>query len=277
MEKKICLLLLTIFCCTKFYSQGPWTHGKNKAFVQTGVSGFFYNKITINNNDTNLPGTISDITTQLYAEYGIADNLDVSLIVPFKTIQSNSKDGLHSNSLTGLSNITLGCKYNFYNKHLKISTGIYFSTNTNHSNDMAALKTGYDASTLLPYLTLGSSHGKIYYFATIGYGYMTNQYTDFVKIGGEIGYNFIKKTHVILNFDVKKAMQVERNFDSIDNKLYQTTALYIDKQQFFAVGIKLNHEIIKNKFGINIGAIGAIYLDNLPIAPSINSGLYLKL
>ena len=273
-------LLTVLFCTiisTSIFSQSPWTQQKNKAFIQTGFSGIFYDKIRVNKNDQAVNSNVSDITTQLYAEYGILNKLDVSLIVPFKIISIASNNGSKTESLTGLGNVTVGLKYILSDKNFKISGGFYVSANTRQTNTDAALQTGYNATTILPYLSMGSSSGKIYYFVNMGYGYMTNNFTDFIKIGGEIGYNFIKKTHVIFNFELKKATNTESNFDSLTNKLFQSTALYIDSQEYLSIGLKLNHEIITNKFGVTVGAIGAPYLSNLPVAPSINAGVYLKL
>ena len=268
--------LLVIFY-NPLYSQSPWTQGKNKAYIQAGFSGIFYDKTRIDNQDVSLNANLSDITSQFYSEYGLTKDLDVSLILPYKTITIKLKDGSKTESVSGFGNISIGLKYKFLDKKWKISSGLFFSSNSNSSNEAIGLRTGYNATTLLPYLTVGSSQNKIYYFANFGFGYMTNNYTDFVKIGGEFGYKFLKKTHVILNVDLKKAMKTESYFDSADNGLYKNTALYNDKQEFYGVGIKVNHEFIADKLGLNVGAIGAFYLNNLPVAPSINTGMYYKL
>lgn len=268
---------LFIIFYTTVFSQGPWTQGKNKAYVQAGFSAIFYDKIRIDDKNVTLNTNLSDITTQLYSEYGITNNLDISLIVPFKTITAKLKDGSKTESLSGFSNVTIGLKYKIYDHKWKISSGLFFSSNSVTSNETIALRTGYGATIFLPYLSIGLSKNKIYYFANFGYGYMTNQYTDFIKIGGEVGYKFLNKTHIILNIDLKKAMKAEQYFDSTENAQYKTTALYNDKQEFYGIGVKLNHEFINDKFGINIGAIGAFYLNNLPAAPSINTGIYYKM
>ena len=111
------------------------------------------------------------------------------------------------------------------------------------------MRTGYGANTFFPYVTIGSSTGKFYYFSNIGYGYMTNDYTDFIKIGGELGYKILAKTHFILNLDLKKPLTTEKYFDSTENNLYQFSTNYIDSQQFFGLGFKINHEFVTDKFG----------------------------
>lgn len=277
MKKATFLIVLVNLFLTTTQAQGPWTKGKNKAYIQAGFSGIFYDKVRVNDKDIDLPVDISDVTTQLYSEYGITDNLDVSLILPFKTISGKSKVSGASESISGLGNLTLGLKYKVYDKDWKISAGLFYSANSGSKKEAIGFRTGYGANTFLPYITAGSSRGKMYYFANIGYGYMTNEYTDFLKVGGEFGYKFLEKTHVILNLDLKSALSKEKYFDSVENSFYQLSTTYIDKQQFFGVGLKINHEFISDKFGANVGAIGALSQNNLPLAPSFNLGVYYKL
>jgi hypothetical protein len=52
------------------HAQSPWTKEKNKAYVQI-VSGLFYNTAQIDGQKATLAGDYSDITTQIYSEYGL--------------------------------------------------------------------------------------------------------------------------------------------------------------------------------------------------------------
>lgn len=269
--------ILLLLLCTLQFAQGPWTQGKNKGYFQAGFSGIFYDRIRIDEKNASLSSSISDITSQLYSEYGITNTLDVSLNIPYKNTTATPKDGSKINSITGFSNITIGFKYKIHDQKWKVATGLFYSTNTIKSNDMIALRTGYDATTILPYLAVGTSNNKLYYFINLGYGYMSNNYTDYVKIDSEIGYKFLRKTHIILNLDLKKAVNEEKYFESVSNAIYKSTAIYSDKQEFYSIGLKLNHEFITNKLGLNIGAIGAFYVNNLPVAPAIHSGIYYKI
>ena len=277
MKTKIYFSLALTLLNTIVYSQSPWTQGQNKAYIQVGLSGIFYNKIRSNEQNIDLNKSISDITSQLYTEYGVTNNVDATIILPYKTIDVKYINNSAPESLSGFGNISIGLKYKFYDHKWKMSAGFLFSANSIKSNQIAALRTGYEAATWFPYLAVGSSNNKIYYFTTFGYGNVSNNYTDFIKTGGEFGYNFIKKTHLILNVDFKKALKTESYFDSDSNAIYSSTALYNDRQEFNAIGIKINHEFKTDKFGINIGAIGAFYLNNLPAAPSFNTGIYYKL
>ena len=277
MKIKLIILTISILFSATLSGQSPWTQGKNKAFVQAGFSGIFYDKVRTDAKDVTLNTNISDVTAQLYSEFGLTTDLDISIVLPYKTIKSKLKDGTSTTALSGFGNVSVGLKYKFFDKQWKISSGLYFSSQANTKNELLGLRTGFGASTFMPYLSAGTSKNNWYYFANVGYGLMTNNYTDFVKMGGEVGYKFAKNTHIIFNLDYKKALKTEDFFDSAENEIYQTTTLYTDKQEFGGIGLKLNHEFVADKFGINLGAIGAFYLNNLPAAPSINTGIYYKL
>ena len=274
---KLIFASVVILVFTNVFAQGPWTKGKNKAYLQIGFSGIFYDKVQINKKPVDLNVNISDVTTQFYGEYGITDQLDCTLILPYKSIAATSKVGNLKSDISGLSNITLGLKYKLLDNKWKISSGLFYSASNFKANESIGLRTGFGANTYLPYVTAGSSSGNFYYFGNIGYCYMSNDYTDFLKVGGEIGYKVATKSHLILNLDLKQPLKAEKYFDSIDNSFYQFSTTYIDKQQFIGLGLKFNNEFIDDKFGANLGINIATNIDNLPSKPSYNFGVYYKL
>jgi len=271
--RKYIIILLVAVSAQFTQGQSPWTKEKGKAYIQLGVSGLFYNKAQINGINTTLAADYTDITTQLYSEYGITDKLEALLIVPikfagFETVANNT-----SRNLSGLGNLTLGLKYKIYNEKWKISTGLQYQANTSKNDLITGLSTDFNANTYLPYLSAGTSTGKWYYFGNIGYGYMTNNYSDYLKFAAEIGYNINPKGHLILALDTKNPVAKESAF---------TTNLtrwpsYLDRQTYNAVGLKYNYEFSPDKYGANISAFGAFGNDNAPLAPSINFAIYAKL
>jgi hypothetical protein len=267
-------IVLTLLSVQFIHAQGPWTREKGKAYVQLGFSGIFYDKYA--NNDSkivDLDANVSDITTQVYAEYGFTAKLEAQLILPFKSVSYQAKEGGNSQSLSGIGNVSLGLKYKVLDKNWKISTGLFFSANSIAKNTEKGLTTGFNASTILPYVSFGSSAGKWYYYGNIGYGYMSNNYSDFLRIAAEVGYNVIEKGHLIFVLDTKNIVSKESAFD---NELNQW-ASYSDRQSFSAIGLKFNYEFTKDKFGANFAALGAAALSNAPAAPSFNLGVYAKL
>jgi hypothetical protein len=271
----IVLLTVTLGLTQVILAQSPWTKPKNKGYVQLGVSGIFYDQVQYDGKTVLTGFNQSDITTQIYSEYGITNKLEAQVILPYKTYSYKTKSGNISESISGLGNISFGLKYLLSDKKWKISSGLQFSANTISRNKSKGLRTGFDAATFLPYITVGSSSQKWYYYGNIGYGLMTNNYSDYIKIGAEVGYNFAPKAHVMLVIETRSTVTKESFFttDKID---FATTANYLDRQNYIAPGIKVNYEFKKDKFGVNAAVFGAAGINNAPLAPSINFALYTK-
>ncbi len=270
---KLTLLFIIGFVCTQIATaQSPWTRDKGKSYVQLGFTGLFYDEIQFDGEKTVLQTDITDVTWQAYGEYGITNNLEAQLIVPFKSVSYESKTGSISESLSGLGNVSVGLKYKLYDKKWKISTGLLYSANSITKDAAIGLTTGFNANTFLPYFTAGSSSGKWYYYGNVGYGYMDNDYSDYLKATFEVGYEIIKKGHLIFIFDTRNIISKESAFD---NDLNQWPS-YLDRQTYNAVGIKGNYEFKKDKFGANFAIIGATGIDNAPLAPTLNFGVYTK-
>ena len=255
------------------YGQSPWTKEKGKAYIQLGFSGIFYNQAQIDGEKVELSADYSDITLQVYSEYGITNELEAQLILPYKSVGFESTINNESESFSGIGNITLGLKYKLYDKNWKISSGVQYSPRMSAFDEASGLSTGFNASTIVPYISAGTSKGKWYYFGNIGYGYMDNDYSDYFKFTSEVGYNIIPKGHIMLFLDTRNIVSKENAFDN-DSKQWPS---YIDRQTYNTFGVKLNYEFNKDKFGANASVLGAMGIDNAPLAPSINFGVYAKL
>ena len=274
MKNTLKIATLFLFVLSNFANaQGPWTREKNKAYLQLGLTNLSYDLQRLNDKNIDLGRDYSDITTQIYSEYGITNKLEAQLVLPFKIVSYKNQIGNGSNNLSGIGNVTLGLKYKLYDNKWKISSGLQFVANSITKNSSKGLTTGFNANAFLPYIAAGSSSGKWYYFANVGYGYMDNDYSDFMKITAEVGYNVINKGHIMLVLDNRILASKENAFLNDSNQWPS----YIDRQEYNAVGLKLNYELIKDKFGANFAGIGAFNFNYAPAAPTLNFGVYAKL
>lgn len=272
--KKIALLAIVslVYISQSAYGQSPWTREKGKAYVQLGMTSLSYNSFQFDGKKLENQGDYSDITVQAYAEYGLTNKLEAQLILPYKS--ASYDNGTVSQSISGLGNVTLGLKYKLSDKDWKISTGVFYSANSiKKDQDLVVKTTGINAATILPYVTIGSSHNKWYYFGNIGYGYMDNDYSDFLKATIEVGYNIIPKGHLILELDTRNPISKENAF--ITDKFQW--ASHLDRQAYNSLALKANYEFIEGEFGANFSTIGAFGIDNAPLAPTFNIGIYTKL
>ena len=264
------VLLLSISLCN---AQSPWTRDKGKSYIQLGFTSLNYNSYQLEGKKVENFGEISDNTIQVYAEYGITNKLEAQVILPYKTISFDDSATNTSESISGLGNVTLGLKYKWHDKTWKVSTGITYNAKSIKVDYDKGLSTGFNAATILPYISVGSSINKWYYFGNIGYGYMNNDYSDYLKATFEVGYEVIKKGHLIFVLDTRNVIAKEDAFIT-DTAQWPS---YLDRQTYNAIGLKANYEFKKDKFGANFAAIGATGIDNAPLAPTLNSGIYVKL
>lgn len=276
MKKVIMLSIVGLFGFQLTNAQSPWTREKGKAYAQLGLTSLSYNTVQFDGNKKDL-GDYSDITIQAYAEYGITDKLEAQLVLPYK-MASYKNIGISQN-IAGIGNATFGLKYKLSDKNWKISSGIIYAANSIKKDaELVVSTTGINASTILPYVSIGSSHNKWYYFGNLGYGYMDNDYSDYLKATIEVGYNVIPKGHLMLVLDTRNPVTKEKAFDNykLGRDPYQW-ASHLDRQAYNAFGVKANYEFIENKLGANFSAFGAFGIDNAPLAPTINIGIYTKL
>ncbi len=284
--KNITKLTFTLFLISQLASaQSPWTREKGKAYIQMGFSGIFFNTVADKNGDKKeLNADYADITIQAYAEYGITSKLETQLILPYKSLSATNNvittttttTVATTKSFSGLGNVSLGLKYKILDSKWKLSSGLLFSPKTSQYDEKTGFVTGFNATVVLPYITVGSSGGKWYYYGNIGYGYMTNNYSDYFRFNGEVGYNVIPKGHIIFAIDTRNIVSQESAFSDL-NELTKQSPSYRDRQSYNALGLKLNYEFLKDKFGANFSAFGAFGNEYAPLAPSLNLGAYVKL
>ena len=109
MEKCLNLFAICLFVFQFSNAQSPWTREKGKAYVQLGLTSLAYDAFQFDGEKQENVGDYTDITIQAYTEYGISDKLEAQLIVPYK-VASYKNTGI-SESISGLSNISVGLKY----------------------------------------------------------------------------------------------------------------------------------------------------------------------
>ncbi len=178
---------------------GPWIREFRKGFVQVGYSGLYYNAV-FNPLGSEAPSyrDISDHTFQLYAEYGLGKKLELRAIIPFKKVSLGPSSNIQANpvaagSLSGIGNIGFGLKRGLLDGNVKLSIGVDALANTFVNNDRLGLRTGFEGWTVLPYLSVGSGTKRTYYYLEAGYGFMTRNYSNFVKLNGEFGVKVLPR------------------------------------------------------------------------------------
>lgn len=268
-------LIIASFVYEGSMAQSPWVRAHKKGYIQVGGSSIMFRNIANANGIEGTGRTNYDITTQLYAEFGLYKNGEITIILPFKSMGYKDSITNISESLNSFGNVQLGLKHALIDKKIKLSAGFVTSFKTINQNQTSGLRTGFNANTYHPYITLGTSFSQYYCYILAGYSFMDHKYSDYVRVAGEIGRKFGSKTHLIFASELRKSVSSD-GFEKADNPSFARTSSYLDNQQFLSIGIKVNYEFVPEKMGATLSGFGALYLKNVSAAPALNLSIYRK-
>ena len=269
----LCLLSSTV------EAGGPWIRGFRKGFAQAGYSGLYYNGVfSPTGSEKPVYRNISDVTLQLYAEYGIAKGWEIRGVLPYKLLKTEPSTNLTLNptpsgTLTAVGNIGLGLKRALLDGPVKLSVGVDALANTFTNNNRLGLRSGYEGWTVLPYLSLGSGGKRTYYYAEVGYGFMTQNYSNFLKLNGELGYRLHPRLWIAGTLDFRLPA---KNGPFFNTEAYQFTGTYLNDQLFLGTGLKAAYDVVPDKLGFTASVIGAVAGENVPFSRSYNAGIFVK-
>lgn len=276
MRQRLLLSFCLVTLSTAAWAGGPWVPGFKKGFLQIGYSGLYYNAVyNADGNESASFRNTSDVTLQLYAEYGFAPKWGLRAILPYKSLTTGPSENAVANpvpagTLTGLGNVGLGVKRSLIDG---LSVGVDVLANTFTNNDKLGLRTGYEGWTVMPYLSLGGGSKRTYYFAEVGYGFMTQNYSNFLKLNGEFGYKVHPRLWLAATLDFRLPA---KNGPFFNTEAYRFTTTYLNDQMYLGAGIKAAYDIVPDKFGLSASVIGALAGQNVPFTPSFNAGVFLK-
>jgi hypothetical protein len=278
MKKFVTLILL--LSITQVYSQSPWTQKKGKAYTQVSYTTIANYSALYGNPDIALNGSISDNTIQLYAEYGLSDKTSLLINLPFKSISHKNISiacvttpcGTISNEDSGFGNIEIAIKRQLYKKDWILSAQLGVEANTGSFDAASGIRTGYDAWSFTPLFLAGRSFGNTYVQGFLGASVRTGNYSSNFKIGGEVGTKAFKNIWLIGFVDISSSF---KNGDVVLPTSNQLTGLYVNDQEYGAMGAKIIAEISKS-FGVNAGFGGAFSGNNVAKRAALTFGVYHK-
>lgn len=270
--------LFTFLISISIFSQSPWTQEKGKFYTQLSFTTISNYNTLFGEPETITEREITDNTIQFYGEYGLSEKTSLLVNIPFKNIETGNLSTNTVNPLTTantestLGNIELGIKHNFYNKDWILSGQISVEANTSSFDVASGIRTGYDAWTVSPLFLAGKSFGNTYIQSFLGFNIRTNDYSSNFRIGGEVGSKLGKYVWLIAFLDISSSLE---NGDVILPQTNLLTGLYVNDQEFGAIGLKAIGEI-SNNFGITAGFGGAFFGNNVAKQGAFNIGLYHK-
>ena len=279
--KTTILSLLIIFSCS-LYAGGPWLNKKKSGFfqVQSTFPASSYSLLFLENGkEASLKRPVLDYTFQAYLEYGLTDKLDIITTLPYKIVSTSGTTNnfpdslaLDEGDLNGLGNYRFGIKYQLLNKKILVSGSIMSNLNTIKKDTDKGLTTGYDANSVGIYLHVGKSFSaKTYSFLDVGVNTMSNNFSSYLDVHYEIGYQIKSALWTALTFDIRESFKD----GTYNNPNLKETGLYTNDQEYFAFGLKGSYEL-KNKIGFTAATFGAFSGNYVAKVGTFSVGVYKK-
>jgi hypothetical protein len=274
------LLLISLFIFKTGYSQSPWVNHK-EVYTQLTIGTIpYYSDVFQGNQGKIKPieGSINEWTTQAYLEYGWTKKVAVIADLPYRIITSKIGNGLSTSrkegTISGVGNIGLGLKYNFIKKPFLLSGQVIINLPTLKSNEETGLRTGYQATSVIPTLSLGNGYNKSYFYVYTGVGLYTDGLSNDIRYGAEYGYFFFNRLWVIATLNARESLR-DGNIEYTST--YEETHLFVNNQSYTNFALKLIYEVSENSGITGSANIISVRANNLPYQRPFSLGVYYKL
>ncbi len=274
------MLLACMLWCFSTQAQSPWTQEKGSGYGQLSFMSIptYTSNFAKDGGNRDLERELTEIAIQLYGEYGIIEGTTAILDLPFKILNAGETDVLlpftEEGTLAGLGNARLGVRQRLYDDKFNIAAQLMVELPIGRGDDATGLRTGYEALTLLPTLSLGSGFGNGYAFAYGGVGFRTNNdYSHYANVGIEGGYKFFDRLWFMLFFDVIRSLE---NGERDELLTYELTGFYVNDQEWASAGAKVLFEITENIGVTGATTLAAFAANEVPQSPSLSLGVYTK-
>jgi len=277
--KKYIFIILVFFAVPTF-AGGGWPQPKRGGYFKLSQnfirSSYFYAP----------DGSIVDITTiqlfttSLYGEYGLTNRLTGLIYFPFfvrntlNEIQYNqSGNTVPGDSFQSMGDTDIGIKYGLIvNKPIVLSATLILGLPLGEpvGGSSQILQTGDgEFNQMIKFDASYSFYPKpVYVSAYTAFNNRTNNFSDEVRFGGEVGIT-LKKFIPILKLNIVQSLY-NGNAEEAQNGIFSNNTEYISPT------IELNYQIT-DKIGLSGSGGFAFAGKNILAAPNWSLGVYLKL
>ena len=281
--KNIFILAFVFLLSNTVFSQ--WNKGKGKGYYK--LSGWYLqaDQHFTGTGDIEPNLTRSQFNLSFYGEYGISNKFDVIAYVPFfsRGTENDEISGTtgqlisEGEAFNGFGDVDLGVRYGlFKNDKYALSATLKLGLPTGNSagGSDGSFQTGDGEFNQLLQTDLGTSFkvGEISSYAKmyVGYNNRTEGFSDEVRSGAELGFNFLKnKLWLIGRTDIIKSL----NNGSLNAQNSQGS-VFANNLEFTSLGLEAVYSITE-KLGVSLNYTSAISGRVIFAAPSISGGVFL--
>ncbi len=287
MTKKI-ILSISLAVLFSANTTAQWSKGKNKGYYKLSA---WYLKSDQHYTDTGAidPNvTRTQFNTNLYAEYGLTNTIDIIGYVPFfsRTAQNNQVSGTNNTTIqkgeafNSIGDIDLGARYAFLKKgnwaaDVKLLFGL--PTGDNNGGSDGSFQTGDGEFNQLLTTSLGYSglfkdipfYAKTY----IGINNRSKGFSDEFRFGLEGGLNFLdKKLWIISRLNIVKSFKN----GSLNAQTNVQGSIFANNVEYTSYGLEAAYYLTK-KIGISASVDSAFSGRIIAANPSFSGGIFLDI
>ncbi len=288
MNKLFFIIVIVSFFQTSLLAGGGWPQPKGKAYLKLSEWWLVADRHYTDTGLTDPNTTMGIFNTSLYAEYGITNKLTGILYFPFFSrnymnnviSRTTGETLIEGEAINALGDIDLGVKYGFFqNDKVAISGTLLLGLpvgKTNAGRD-GNLATGDGEFNQLVQADVGVPFNLIkgistYANAYFGFNNRTNDYSDELRFGGELGFGFLNSRIWLIG----RLTNVASLKNGADASTQTGTSIFANNTEFNSYSIEGAFYLTK-KLGVSVGYASAFRGEIILAAPSYNVGVFLDL
>ncbi|TCI92637.1 hypothetical protein [Tenacibaculum sp. M341] len=285
MKKVIITIIFTILLTTNSFAQ--WTKGKGNGYYKLSAWYLNYDQHFTDTGAKDPNTTRTQFNTNIYAEYGIIDKLDVIAYVPFfsSVSENNVVSGTtgdiieNGESLSSFGDIDFGVRYALYKKgkwaaDIKLLLGLPTGNETGGTDGSFQTGDGEFNQFLSSSLGYATSINNLPFYAKsyLGYNNRSEGFSDEFRTGLEAGINlFDTKFWLITRINVVKSLK-----NGTLNAISGNGSIFANNIEYSSFGFEGAYYITK-KLGVSLSFDSAFSGRIIAASPSFSGGIFLDI
>ncbi|MCS7036742.1 MAG: hypothetical protein RMJ33_00845 [Saprospiraceae bacterium] len=273
--------LLWLLTVASARTQSPWVRAANSGYVQMGYHAIPAYRQLFGRSGSDLPLVryVTEQTLQLYGEYGLDARTTAIVSLPWRMHERGRRtpelplfiSATEDGQISGFGNISLALRRQLSNGPLVLSGALRLDLPSVLNQPNTGLRTGFNAFTVQPSLSVGQSAGRLYWFVYSSLALRTNNCNHYLNTGAEAGLSvgplwFIAFLDIVLPFESdSRPLQPART----------RTGLYENNQGWLSPGGKVLWQVMP-RWGIVVSGATALWAQYVPKNPGISAAVFYR-
>ena len=288
MRETVLGLLLVIVSGTAIYAGGPWPQMKGHGYFKLAEWWTVFDQHYTDAGMVDPNVTTGIFNTLFYGEYGITDRLTATVSGPvfsrnyMNNLKSRTTEEIivPGEAINGVGDINLGIKYGLTKPGSKypvsISLILGLPTGIASGGSQGNLQTGDGEFNQMIRTDIGRSFkvGNLPFYtsAYAGFNNRTNQFSEEVRFGAELGAGFFKeKLWANIKFNSVNSLKNGATAETVSS-----TSIFANNTEFNTISFQLNYYVTE-KFGFSADYTEILSGEIIAAAPSYSIGVFVDL